>query len=75
MIEHRPRDSLGTVGRTEAGDVQVMSAGSGIRHSEHNREGQPTLRFQIWIAPKEPGGEPRWSSRRFPTVRWPVQIF
>lgn len=59
-------DSLGNVGRTEAGDVQVMSAGSGIRHSEHNREGEPTLLFQIWIAPREPGGEPRWSSRRFP---------
>jgi len=59
-------DSLGNVGRTEAGDVQVMSAGSGIRHSEHNREDEPTLLFQIWIAPKAPGGEPRWSSRRFP---------
>lgn len=59
-------DSLGNVGRTEAGDVQVMSAGSGIRHSEHNREDEPTLLFQIWIAPREPGGEPRWSSRRFP---------
>jgi len=59
-------DSLGNIGRTEAGDVQVMSAGSGIRHSEHNREDEPTLLFQIWIAPKAPGGEPRWSSRRFP---------
>jgi redox-sensitive bicupin YhaK (pirin superfamily) len=43
-----------------------MSAGSGIRHSEHNREDEPTLLFQIWIAPKVPGGEPRWSNRRFP---------
>jgi redox-sensitive bicupin YhaK (pirin superfamily) len=59
-------DSLGNVGRTEAGDVQVMSAGSGIRHSEHNREDEPTLLFQIWIAPREPGGEPRWNCRRFP---------
>jgi quercetin 2,3-dioxygenase len=59
-------DSLGNVGRTEAGDVQVMSAGFGIRHSEYNREDEPTLLFQIWIAPREPGGEPRWSSRRFP---------
>jgi redox-sensitive bicupin YhaK (pirin superfamily) len=58
-------DSLGNVGRTEAGDVQVMSAGSGIRHSEHNREGEPTLLFQIWIAPNVTGGEPRWSSKRF----------
>jgi redox-sensitive bicupin YhaK (pirin superfamily) len=59
-------DSLGNVGRTEAGDVQVMSAGSGIRHSEYNCEDEPTLLFQIWIAPKVPGGEPRWSNRRFP---------
>lgn len=59
-------DSLGNVGRTEAGDVQVMSAGSGIRHSEHNREDEPTLLFQIWIASREPGGQPEWSSRRFP---------
>jgi redox-sensitive bicupin YhaK (pirin superfamily) len=35
-------DSLGHKGRTEAGDVQVMSAGSGIRHAEYNREKVPT---------------------------------
>jgi redox-sensitive bicupin YhaK (pirin superfamily) len=42
-------DSLGNQGRTEAGDVQVMSAGSGIRHDEYNRESVPTTLFQIWI--------------------------
>ena len=50
------RDNFGNEGRTPAGDVQVMSAGSGIRHSEYNREYEPTLLFQIWIAPREPGG-------------------
>jgi redox-sensitive bicupin YhaK (pirin superfamily) len=59
-------DSLGNIGRTEAGDVQVMSAASGIRHSEHNRGEVPTLLFQIWISPRESGGEPFWRNRRFP---------
>jgi redox-sensitive bicupin YhaK (pirin superfamily) len=67
-------DSLGNVGRTETGDVRVMSAGSGIRHSAHNREDEPTLLFQIWIAPKVPGGEPRWSNRRFPRARRSGQL-
>ena len=60
-------DSLGNKGRTEAGDVQVMSAGSGIRHAEYNREGQVTTLFQIWIIPREKGGEPSWGSKPFPT--------
>ena len=50
-------DSLGHKGRTEAGDVQVMSAGSGIRHAEYNRESVPTRIFQIWIEPEKQGGE------------------
>jgi redox-sensitive bicupin YhaK (pirin superfamily) len=45
------KDSLGNLGRTEAGDVQVMSAGTGIRHAEYNLEQQPTRIFQIWITP------------------------
>jgi redox-sensitive bicupin YhaK (pirin superfamily) len=60
------RDSLGNEGRTEAGDVQVMSAGSGIRHSEYNLEDQATTLFQIWIIPDERGGEPGWGARPFP---------
>lgn len=59
-------DSLGNRGRTEAGDVQVMSAGSGIRHSEYNLESGLTQIFQIWIEPSERGGEPRWDARPFP---------
>ena len=59
-------DSVGNQGRTEAGDVQVMSAGSGIRHSEYNREDEATQIFQIWIIPDEPGGEPTWGARAFP---------
>jgi redox-sensitive bicupin YhaK (pirin superfamily) len=59
-------DSLGNKGRTEAGDVQVMSAGSGIRHAEYNREDVPTTLFQIWIEPGVKGGEPSWGAKPFP---------
>jgi quercetin 2,3-dioxygenase len=59
-------DSLGHKGRTEAGDVQVMSAGSGIRHAEYNRENVPTKIFQIWIEPQQSGGKPSWGAKPFP---------
>lgn len=60
------RDNQGNSGRTEAGDVQVMSAGSGIAHSEYNLEGEATQIFQIWILPDEQGGQPQWGARPFP---------
>ena len=60
------RDSLGNEGRTAAGDVQVMSAGTGVRHSEYNREAVPTKLFQIWILPDSPGGTPGWAAKPFP---------
>jgi redox-sensitive bicupin YhaK (pirin superfamily) len=60
------RDSLGNEGRTEAGDVQVMSAGSGIRHAEYNLENKATRIFQIWIKPSASGGSPAWGSQPFP---------
>lgn len=60
------RDSLGNTGRTEAGDVQVMSAGSGIRHAEYNLEPATTKIFQIWIVPSEQGGQPAWGAKPFP---------
>lgn len=59
-------DSLGNKGRTEAGDVQVMSAGTGIRHSEYNREDVTTRIFQIWILPTRQGDAPSWGARPFP---------
>jgi len=59
-------DSTGNVGRTVAGDVQVMSAGTGISHSEHNRDEAPLKLFQIWLLPRQRGGTPRWNSRKFP---------
>jgi len=60
------QDSLGNKGRTEAGDVQVMSAGTGIRHAEYNQEDEETRIFQIWIIPERSGGEPQWGSKPFP---------
>jgi redox-sensitive bicupin YhaK (pirin superfamily) len=60
------KDSLGNEGRTEAGDVQVMSAGTGITHSEYNRENVPTTLFQIWIVPNRGGEKPGWGARPFP---------
>lgn len=60
------QDSLGNKGRTAAGDVQVMSAGTGIRHAEYNLEPGPTTLFQIWIEPKTVGGAPAWGAKPFP---------
>jgi redox-sensitive bicupin YhaK (pirin superfamily) len=60
------QDNLGNKGRTEAGDVQVMSAGSGIRHAEYNLEAETTRIFQIWIQPNRTGGAPSWGAKPFP---------
>ena len=60
------RDSNGNVGRTVAGDVQVMSAGTGVFHSEFNLEGEDTNIFQIWIEPNQLDVKPRWDSYEFP---------
>jgi quercetin 2,3-dioxygenase len=60
------QDSLGNKGRTEAGDVQVMSAGTGIRHAEYNLEPATTRLFQIWILPREQGLPPAWGAKPFP---------
>ena len=62
-------DNLGNKGRTEAGDVQVMSAGTGIAHSEYNMESTPSKIFQIWIIPNQQGDAPAWGARPFPKGR------
>lgn len=59
-------DTLGNCARMEAGCVQVLSAGSGIRHSEYNLESEPAHLFQIWLRPDRSGGDPAWSARNFP---------
>src|SRR5579872_7137156 len=60
------RDNLGNRGRTEAGDVQVMHAGTGIVHAEYNLEKSLTQIFQIWILPAKRGVAPGWGARAFP---------
>jgi hypothetical protein len=60
------KDNLGNQGRTEAGDVQVMSAGTGIAHAEYNLEDETTTLFQIWIEPNQRGVAPSWGARPFP---------
>lgn len=60
------RDTLGSEGTIRAGDIQVMSAGRGIRHAEFNRGEVPLKLYQIWLLPRQPGGEPRWGTRSFP---------
>ena len=73
------RDSMGDEGRTEAGDVQIMSAGTGVTHSEFNLEPETTRLFQIWIIPDRRGAKPnsgrqgnsRRSSARRGSRCWP----
>lgn len=60
------QDSMGNKGRTAAGDVQVMSAGTGVRHAEYNLEPETTRIFQIWILPRARGGQPSWGAKPFP---------
>jgi redox-sensitive bicupin YhaK (pirin superfamily) len=59
-------DSMGNKGRTGAGDVQVMSAGTGVRHSEFNLENEMTTLFQIWIEADKRGATPSWGAKEFP---------
>jgi len=60
------QDSMGNQGRTGAGDVQVMSAGTGVRHAEFNLEDETTTLFQIWIETDKPGARPGWGMKPFP---------
>lgn len=60
------QDSIGNKGRTAAGDVQVMSAGTGVTHSEFNLENEATTLFQIWVLTDRPGAKPSWGAMPFP---------
>lgn len=61
------KDSMGNVSELHAGELQRMTAGTGITHSEFNASDEDPLRFlQIWIIPEERGLEPSWEQRAFP---------
>ena len=60
------QDSLGNTGRTAGGDVQVMSAGTGVTHAEYNLEDEDTTLFQIWVETDKPGAQPSWGAMPFP---------
>jgi hypothetical protein len=60
------QDSLGNKGRTAAGDVQVMSAGTGVTHAEYNLEDEATTLYQIWVLTDRPGAQPSWGAMPFP---------
>jgi len=64
-LEHK--DSMGVGSVIRAGDVQMMSAGTGIRHSEYNASPEELVHFlQIWIVPERKGVEPRYQQQNFP---------
>ena len=60
------QDSMGNKGRTAAGDVQVMSAGTGVTHAEYNLEDEDTTLFQIWVLTDKPNAQPSWGAMPFP---------
>lgn len=63
-VEHQ--DSMGNKEQIPAGEFQIMSAGTGVRHSEYNAsQTEPLHLYQIWIIPEANGIEPRYDQRRF----------
>ena len=73
------KDSTGGEGIITAGEVQIMSAGSGVRHSEANAsQTDPLKLFQIWIFPKVRNIEPRYDQRKFELTerdnRWQIVV-
>ncbi len=64
-LEHQ--DSMGHKGVIHSGDVQIMSAGTGIRHSEYNKNAdKPVNLLQLWILPKERNIAPRYDQQSYP---------
>ncbi len=59
------RDSMGNAGTIRAGEVQVMSAGTGVVHAEFNESDEELTLFQLWILPDREGHEPRYAQRAF----------
>ena len=65
MIEHK--DSMGNIEQLPPGEFQLMSAGTGVTHSEYNPSNTETLKFlQIWIVPNQHGIKPQYQQKKFP---------
>ena len=64
------RDSLGNEGTLRDGDIECMSAGTGIEHAELNLSGDPVRMFQIWIFPDTPGMQPSYRRGSFEPGQW-----
>ena len=66
--ELRHQDSMGNKQHIKAGEVQIMSAGTGLTHSEYNGSESEVVNFlQIWVLPKEKSIEPRYDQKLFPS--------
>lgn len=63
-------DSQGNRAKIKAGDVQVMTAGTGITHSEYNLESTATKLFQIWVQPRAKNLKPSWAMHHFHRQEW-----
>jgi redox-sensitive bicupin YhaK (pirin superfamily) len=69
-------DSMGNGSIITAGEIQVMSAGTGIFHSEHNpSSSEPTNLFQIWVVPNKTGVEPRYDQLTIKDISTPNKLF
>ena len=72
-LEHK--DSIGSIGVIHAGEVQIMSAGSGVSHSEYNHsETEDANTLQIWLFPKKRNIKPRYDQKNFNDVLKPNQL-
>jgi quercetin 2,3-dioxygenase len=63
ILQHE--DNSGGRGEIHAGNVQALSAGRGIRHSEYNDSDAPLRLFQIWLLPRRRGIDPHWATKSF----------
>lgn len=69
------KDTIGTSGIIESGEIQVMSAGTGIAHSEMNGNADvPVKFFQIWVMPNKQGVEPRYQQLKIADMLKPNEF-
>ena len=72
-LEHK--DSMGNGSVIEAGDLQYMSAGEGVQHSEFNpSDSEKTELYQIWMRPNQKGGKPRYAEKKLPAENFEDKI-